>query len=150
MSTKMTRSEAEAFLSEVRVGVLSVNESGRGPLTVPIWYRYEAGGELWFLTEPGSRKGRLIAVGQRVSLCVQNEAAPYQYVSVEGPIRSIATADVEEHFRPLAQRYLGIEGGDAYVEFETADADTQESQIIVHVSPERWLTADYAKETMGL
>ena len=151
MSTKMTRNEAEVFLSEVRVGVLSVNEPGRGPLTVPVWYDYEVGGEVSFITEPGSRKGKLIAEGQRVSLCVQNEALPYRYVSVEGPIRSIASADVEKHFRPLAHRYLGVEGGDAYVEFnETADGAIEESQIIVRVLPERWLTADYSKESIGL
>ena len=34
----MTRTEREAFLAETRVGMLSVNEPGRGPLTVPVWY----------------------------------------------------------------------------------------------------------------
>lgn len=151
MSTTMTRDEAEAFLSEVRVGVLSIDEPGRGPLTVPVWYDYEAGGDVSFITEPGSRKGKLIAEGQRVSLCVQNEAPPYQYVSIEGPILSIATAELEKHVRPLAHRYLGVEGGDAYVAFnEPGEGAAEEPQIIVRVLPERWLTADYSKESIGL
>jgi len=151
MSTKMTRDAAKAFLSGVRVGVLSVNEPGRGPLTVPVWYGYEVGGEVSFITESGSRKGKLIVLGQRVSLCVQNEIPPYQYVSVEGPIRSIAAADVEEHLRPLARRYLGVEGGDAYVAFnETEGGVLTVPQVIVRMSPERWLTADYSNESIGL
>ncbi len=36
----MTRAEAEAFLAEPRVAVLSVTEPGRGPLASPLWYRY--------------------------------------------------------------------------------------------------------------
>ncbi len=151
MTTKMTRAEAEAFLAEVRIGILSVNESGRGPLCIPLWYGYEAGGDVWFVTERSSRKGKLISAGQRVSLCVQNETAPYRYVSVEGPIRSIAPADVEQHVRPLAHRYLGSEAGDRYIEFNGYDTGSNEtSEIVVRVPPERWLTADYSKEPTGL
>jgi hypothetical protein len=48
-----------------------------------------------------------------VSLCVQSEGRPDQYVSVEGPAE-LAEFDLAE--RPaLARRYLGPEGGDQYV-----------------------------------
>jgi nitroimidazol reductase NimA-like FMN-containing flavoprotein (pyridoxamine 5'-phosphate oxidase superfamily) len=149
MSSKMTRAEAEAFLAEVRVGVLSINEPGRGALTVPLWYAYEVGGELWFVTEKDSRKGKLLADGQRMSLCVQDETAPYRYVSVEGPIVSITTANTEEHMRPMARRYLGVEGGDRYIEAEPEDPDDPQG-LLVRVKPERWLSADYSKVEIGL
>jgi PPOX class probable F420-dependent enzyme len=149
MSTTMTRAEAEAFLAEVRIGVLSLNDPGRGALTVPLWYDYEIGGELWFVTERDSRKAKLLAEGQRVSLCVQDEAAPYRYVSVEGPIQSISPADTEQHMRPLARRYLGVEGGDRYVELDPDDPDDP-SSIVVRMRPERWLSADYSKVSIGL
>jgi nitroimidazol reductase NimA-like FMN-containing flavoprotein (pyridoxamine 5'-phosphate oxidase superfamily) len=87
MSLQMTREEREAFLADVHVGVLSIEEPGRGPLTVPIWYGYAPGGELWIVTERGSRKGRLLASAKRFSLCAQSEAPPYKYVSVEGASR---------------------------------------------------------------
>ena len=54
----MTRAEREGFLAEVRIGVLSIPEVGHGPLTAPVWYGYEPGGDLWFVTGRGSRKGR--------------------------------------------------------------------------------------------
>jgi hypothetical protein len=37
MSLAMTKQEREAFLAEVHVGVISIPEPGRGPLTVPVW-----------------------------------------------------------------------------------------------------------------
>jgi nitroimidazol reductase NimA-like FMN-containing flavoprotein (pyridoxamine 5'-phosphate oxidase superfamily) len=35
----MSAEQREAFLSEVHVAVLAVDEPGRGPLALPIWYQ---------------------------------------------------------------------------------------------------------------
>jgi nitroimidazol reductase NimA-like FMN-containing flavoprotein (pyridoxamine 5'-phosphate oxidase superfamily) len=143
-SYRMTEQERQAFLAGVHVGVLALDQPGRGPLTAPIWYGYEPGGEIWFVTERDSRKGKLLATGARVSLCAQTERAPYQYVSVEGPVTGIGQADVERDTRPLAHRYLGVERGDRYVE-TTGGAEGHAGSIRVSVRPERWLTVDYGK-----
>ena len=37
----MTRSEREAFLAAVHVGVISIERAGQAPLAVPIWYDYD-------------------------------------------------------------------------------------------------------------
>ena len=104
MSLTMTKEEREAFLAAVHVGVISVAEDGRGPLTVPIWYSYEPGGEVRVITARASRKGRLLERAGRFSLCAQTETPPYKYVSVEGPIVAIEAADLERDRRPLATR----------------------------------------------
>jgi PPOX class probable F420-dependent enzyme len=142
LSLSMSRADREAFLAGVHVGVLSIAEPGRGPLAVPIWYGYEPGGELWVLTGRDSRKGRLLAASPRVSLCVQTETPPYRYVSVEGPVVSVARADRERDARHLAHRYLGKELGDRYMEATAGEEDS----ILVRMRPERWLTVDYSKE----
>jgi PPOX class probable F420-dependent enzyme len=144
MDTTMTRAEREAFLAGVHVGVLSIPEPGRGPLTAPIWYGYEPGGELWLVTGRDSRKGRLLHPGVRVSFVAQTEDAPYRYVSVEGPVTSVAPSPGEADERRLAHRYLGREGGDAYLA-ATADRRAAEPNVIVRIRPERWLTVDYRK-----
>jgi PPOX class probable F420-dependent enzyme len=141
----MTKQEREAFLATVHVGVISIAEEGRGPLTVPIWYAYAPGKDLQIMTGRESRKGRLLARAGRFSLCVQTETPPYKYVSVEGPIVSTEAADVDRDLRPLARRYLGKEGGDRYVE-ETRNLPTHYEDVLVRMRPERWLTADYSKE----
>jgi len=145
LSLQMTKTEREAFLAAVHVGVISIAEPGRGPLTAPIWYAYEPGGELWIVTERDSRKGRLLAQVARFSLCAQSEQPPYKYVSVEGPITAIVPSDVERDGRTLAHRYLGREIGDRYIE-ATDSAESRSANIRVTLRPERWLTTDYAKQ----
>lgn len=145
MSLAMTKDEREAFLAGVHVGVISIPEPGRGPLTVPIWYGYEPGGELWVVTDRDSRKGRLLAEAKRISLVAQSEALPYQYVSVEGPVVAIEPSELERHTRPMARRYLGPEIGDRYVEQTNAER-TAGGSVVVRMRPERWLTVDYRKQ----
>lgn len=144
MQLSMTRAEREAFLAGVHVGVLSIPEPGRGPLAAPIWYGYEPGGEIWLVTGRDSRKGRLLAKGVRVGFVVQSEEAPYRYVSVEGPVTSLAPSPGEAEERRLAHRYLGKEMGDAYVA-STAARREAEPNILVRIRPERWLSVDYRK-----
>lgn len=143
-SLAMTRAEREAFLAGLHVGVISLADGARGPLTVPIWYGYEPGGELWFVTERDSRKGKLLVGLDRLSLCAQVETPPYKYVSVEGPITALEIADLERHQRVLAHRYLGKELGDRYVA-QSGDARDRDRSIVVRVRPERWLTVDYTR-----
>src|SRR5262249_7835670 len=111
----MTKEERENFLADLHMGVISIAEEGRGPLTVPIWYFYEPGGEIWFTTDRASRKGKLLERVGGFSLCAQPEPPPYKYVSVEGRIVAIEAADLERHRRPLAHRYLGLGVGDRYI-----------------------------------
>ena len=142
MSLAMTKEERESFLADVHVGVISVAEDGQGPLTVPIWYSYEPGGEVRVITARMSRKGQLLERAGRFTLCVQTETPPYKYVSVEGSIVAIEAADLERDRRPLARRYLGAVLGDRYIE-STRDAV---GNVLVRMRPERWLTVDYAKQ----
>ena len=136
--THMTQAEKETFLADLHVGVVSLARDGAGPLTVPIWYDYTAGGELWMLTGPESRKGKLMDVGTHISLCAQTEDAPYRYVSVEGAITSIEPATSAEGLA-MAIRYLGDEMGRAYS--ESSDGGS----VTVRMTPENWLAVDYNK-----
>jgi len=144
MELAMTRPEREAFLAGVHVGVLSIPEPGRGPLSAPIWYGYEPGGEIWLVTGRDSRKGRLLRAGVRVAFVAQSEQAPYRYVSVEGPVVSVAPSPGDGEERQLAHRYLGREAGDAYVA-STAARREAEPNVLARIRPERWLSVDYRK-----
>lgn len=147
MSLKMNREEREEFLAGLHVGIISIEEPGRGPLTAPIWYDYEPGGELWVITAESSRKGKLLTAGSRFSLCVQTETPPYKYVSVEGPITAIGPSDYAKDERPMAYRYLGPDFGEKYLEATGGEAArSEEVQLRVAMRPERWLTTDYAKQ----
>jgi hypothetical protein len=142
MSLAMTKDQREKFLAGLHVGVLAIPDGARGPLTAPIWYGYEPGGELWVITGESSRKGKLLHPGVRVSLVAQNETSPYMYVSVEGPVSSVEPVRDAERVRGLARRYLGERGGDAYVA-ATWSGYEKDPNVLVRIRPERWLTVDY-------
>ena len=142
MSLAMTRSEREAFLAGVHVGVLSIERSGKPPLTVPIWYDFDPAIGVWLITSRASEKGQALAKAGRFALCAQSEAPPlYQYVSVEGPVISVRPALLEEDRRPMARRYFGRELGDRYAE-TSANGDN----LVLTMRPERWRTVDYRKD----
>jgi PPOX class probable F420-dependent enzyme len=146
MALAMSRAEREAFLAGTHVAVVSIAEEGRGPLAVPVWYRYEPGGELRFATGPDSRKARLLARAGRASVCVQTETAPYLYVSVEGPT-TVEPVDFERDTREMALRYLGPKAGAAYMKAVYPNGTSDE--LIVRLRPTRWWSADFRKFPMG-
>jgi len=141
MSLAMTKDEREAFLADTHVAVVSVADGARAPLVVPVWYAYEPGGDLRFVTGGASRKARLIRKAARVSVCVQTETPPYRYVSIEGPA-VIGAPNHERDVRATALRYLGPQMGEVYLQ---ATAAERAGSILVTVKPERWLTVDYGK-----
>ena len=145
MSLAMSPAEREAFLADVHVAVVSIPESGRGGLVIPIWYDYAPGGPLWFVTDATSRKARLLERAGCLGLCAQTETPPYRYVSVEGTVRSIEPADLERDTRPLAHRYLGREMGDRYIEATRGEGGDVGS-VVVRIDLRRWLSVDYGKQ----
>ena len=145
-TTTMTKAEREAFLAETHVAVISVAENGRAPLTIPVWYDYEPGGTVRFVTDESSRKAALIRAAGRISLCVQTETVPYKYVSIEGPV-TIDTPDVERDGKGIAYKYLGKQLGDLYLAQVAAQRaeGVNNRPILVRLTPERWLSVDYTK-----
>jgi len=138
MSANMSRAEREEFLAGLHVGVLAVaSAGGAGPLAVPVWYTYQPGGTVNLSTGRETRKAVAVAAAGRFSLCVQDERPPYKYVSVEGPAVMAEATDAER--LELARRYLGIEGGDAYIA-----ANPGGSQVMIRMTPEHWLSRAYS------
>jgi hypothetical protein len=142
MSLAMSRTEREAFLAATHVGIVSVAEEGRGPLSAPVWYSYTPGGELRFATGEASRKARLLERVGRASVCVQTEAPPYLYVTVEGPT-TFGKVDFARDIREMALRYLGPRMGEAYLAATYPNGTT--SEVLVRLQPEHWRSVDYRK-----
>jgi nitroimidazol reductase NimA-like FMN-containing flavoprotein (pyridoxamine 5'-phosphate oxidase superfamily) len=142
MSAAMTHAEREAFLAEPRMAVLAVAMVGRAPLAVPVWYSYRPGGLVSIITGDGTRKAGLVRAAGRASLCVHSDELPYRYVSVEGPVVETEHPAAPDERLSLARRYLGIEGGDAYIAATTATAATMTT---FRLAPEHWLTQDQSR-----
>ncbi|MGX1369301.1 hypothetical protein RKD19_004660 [Streptomyces canus] len=135
----LTREQREQFLAEPHIAALAVDAGeGRGPLTVPIWYQYEPGGDLWIMTGADSRKHELIQAAGRFSLLVERVEPTIRYVSVEGPVLDTRPG-TRAHLQEISARYLPAEKVDGYVEFASKNHG---EQVIIKMRPERWVTAD--------
>jgi PPOX class probable F420-dependent enzyme len=134
-----SETERQEFLADKHVAVLSVAATeGRPPASVPIWYDYTPGGDIRIMTGASSRKARLIERAGAVTLVVQREEPPYQYVVVEGTVvetTNPAPTDLQES---IAIRYLGEEGGRAFV-----SSMEGVEEVLFTIRPDRWLSADF-------
>ncbi|OKK23364.1 pyridoxamine 5'-phosphate oxidase [Streptomyces sp. CB02488] len=136
----LTREEREQFLTEPHIAALAVTaiERDRSPLTVPIWYQYRPGGDVWIMTGLNSRKGKAIAAAGRFSLMVERVSPTVRYVSVEGPVVSTVPA-TREQLVEMASRYLAAEQVEGYVDFAWKEHG---EQVVIHLRPQHWLSSD--------
>ena len=135
-----SETERQEFLAARHVGVLSVAaHDGRPPSSVPIWYGYAPGGNILVNTGSSSRKAKLIERAGAVTLVVQLEEPPYQYVVIEGTVVETTTPTPPDVREAIAIRYLGEEGGRAFVQ----GMDSQQT-VLFTIRPDRWITADFS------
>ena len=133
----MTREEREAFLADAHVGILAIERPGRGPLALPIWYRY-VDGVVEIGMDGESQKARLLQASGRATLTVQTETPPYRYVCVEGPVTILN--EQRDGFE-MASRYLGPKRGRWYADNNPSTS----SSVVAQLVPESWSTMDFAK-----
>ncbi|WP_046322036.1 pyridoxamine 5'-phosphate oxidase family protein, partial [Mycobacterium sp. UM_Kg1] len=112
MPRKFTETESQQFLADKHIAVLSVaTTDGRPPASAPIWYDYTPGGDIVINTGVSTRKAKLIEQAGAVTLVVQREELPYQYVIVEGTVTDTVTPAQLPPREAIAVRYLGEEAG---------------------------------------
>jgi PPOX class probable F420-dependent enzyme len=137
-----SETERQEFLAAKHVGVLSVAaDDGRPPSSVPIWYGYAPGGNILVNTGASSRKAKLTERAGAVTLVVQLEEPPYQYVVVEGTVIETTTPTPLEVREAIAIRYLGEEGGRAFVR-----GMESKGTVLFTIRADRWLTADFSDD----
>ncbi|MBH0776614.1 pyridoxamine 5'-phosphate oxidase family protein [Nocardia bovistercoris] len=140
MPKPFTEAERQEFLAGTHVAVLSVAANdGRPPVAVPIWYDYTPGGDIRINTGSARRKARLIREAGAVTVTVQREELPYQYVIVEGTVVDAATPAPLDARVSIATRYLGPDGGRAFA--EGMDGNTS---VLFTIRPDRWISQDYS------
>jgi len=140
MPKPFTEAERQDFLAGKHVAVLSVAASdGRPPASVPIWYDYTPGGNILINTSASRRKAKLIEQAGAVTLTVQQEELPYQYVVVEGTIVEATKPGPAELREAIAIRYLGEDGGREFARsYDASDS------VVFTIRPDRWLSADFS------
>lgn len=111
----MNTAEAHAFLSYgTRTGKLAIVRKSGHPQVTPIWFVLD-GDDIVFMTHESSAKGQAIRRDNRVSMVVDEEAAPYSFVLVEGTVT--ISEDPKELIRwgtTIGGRYMGPDRAEEY------------------------------------
>lgn len=135
----LSKEERERFLAEPHIAALSVTAgTDRGPLTVPIWYQYEPGGEPWVLTGADSRKTQLIEAAGCFSLMVERTEPTVRYVAVDGAVSRIEPGTDDQHAE-LAHRYLPPDRAEKFLEYVRTELG---EYVAIYLRPQHWISAD--------
>jgi hypothetical protein len=135
----LSKDEREQFLAEPHVAALSVSAGDkRGPLTVPIWYQYQPGGDPWIHTGAGSRKHRLIETQGEFTLMVHRVEPTVRYVAVDGVVASIEPA-TDDQLVEMVKRYMPADKVEPYLEFARREHG---AGVVITMKPTHWLSSD--------
>src|SRR3954454_2838136 len=128
---RMTEQEWHAFVMDgTRTAkVATVRKDGR-PHVVPVWFVLD-GEDVLFTTGASSIKGQALRRDPYACLCVDDQAPPFSFVMIEGPIEF--STDLHELRRVatrIGRRYMGVERAD---EFGARNA--AEGELLVRLRP---------------
>lgn len=148
MPRRLTDQKQQQFLGETHIAVSSIpSDDERPPLTIPVWYGYQPGGDVTYYThrtDPPSRKLRLLGAGTPVSVCVQREELPYKYVTVEGTVVDVNDDPSVNQMLAIVRRHLPEEAAHAYVAGEAENPDI--ALVLFTIRPDRWSSFDFGVE----
>ena len=84
----MTEREINAFLSSTpaRPGTLATTRADGRSHVAPVWFVTDDNGDIIFNTGKDTVKGRDLARTHFAALCVQDDRAPYSFVTIEGEV----------------------------------------------------------------
>ncbi|MER5632805.1 PPOX class F420-dependent oxidoreductase [Streptomyces nitrosporeus] len=115
MAHHMTQEEWRAFLSEgTRTGKVATVRADGSPHIAPVWFLLD-GDDLVFNTGKETVKGRNLARDGRVSVCVDDDRAPFAFAVVQGHARLSEDLDeVRGWATRIASRYMGPEAAEEF------------------------------------
>ncbi|GHJ54752.1 PPOX class F420-dependent enzyme [Nonomuraea sp. TT08I-71] len=115
MAQRMSDEQWRAFVSAgTRTGKLATVRADGSPHVAPIWFVLD-GDDLIFNTGRSSVKGRNLVRDPRAALSVDEEHAPYAFVTVRGTVTiSEDPAESLPWSTRIAARYMGAERAEEY------------------------------------
>jgi PPOX class probable F420-dependent enzyme len=142
---EMSKKEIRKFLMQgTFTGKLATVKKDGSSHIVPIWFVLDGGkksggsrkvdDDIIFTTDGTSVKAKNIQRDNRVSICVDDQTAPFSFVIVYG-IGKIHHCKQSELFRfatKIAQRYMGKENAELY-----GKRNSTEGEVLVRIKPTR-------------
>ena len=113
-SQRMTSDEQRDLLEGRHLAVITTIGADGYPQSTPVWYMPD-GDSVGIIADTDSVKVRNIRRNPRISITIASEGRPYRYVVFKGDAE-LHTGGLDDYPDRMAERYLGKEGGAAYIE----------------------------------
>lgn len=113
----MTPEEVHAFLTAdpARPGILGTTRKDGRPHLAPVWFVVDADGSILFNTGSDTVKGRTLRRTGYAVLTVQDDRAPYSFVTVQGPVEIVEDLDeVRRWAAVIGGRYMGADRAEEF------------------------------------
>ena|SRR5436190_23974801 len=114
---RMSDDEVRQFLTgdPARPGILGTTRADGRAHVAPVWFTVEDDGTIVFTTGEDTVKGRNLRRTGWASLCVDDDAAPFSFVVLEGAATlSDDPVAVREWAARIGARYMGADRADEY------------------------------------
>jgi PPOX class probable F420-dependent enzyme len=136
---KLGPDDLRDLLDQPLVAVLATYRRDGGVLLSPVWHQWRDGG-FDVAVYASDIKLKHLRRDPRASIVVYEHEPPYRGIEVRGEAR-LVPGEALDAFHSMALRYLGPEGGPAYVESVSA-ADT----VLVRLEPGNVRGWDFADD----
>ena len=84
------------------------------PRVVPVWFHWN-GSEIVVAGPPDAPKLKVLKDGTKVALTIDSDTMPHKVLLIRGSVRTDIVDGMAPEYAASAHRYLGDEGGDAWV-----------------------------------
>src|ERR1700734_1645740 len=113
----MTNHEVNSFLASdpARPATLATTRADGRPHVAPVWFATDDNGDIVFNTGRDTVKGRNLARTLSAALCVQDDRAPYAFVTIEGTVViSEELKEVRRWAAIIGGRYMGLDRAEEF------------------------------------
>ncbi len=113
----MTPDEQSDLLEGSHLAIITTIGPDGYPQSTPVWYMPDGpdNQSVGIIADPDSIKVRNIRRNPRISITIASEGRPYRYIVFKGDAE-LHTSSFDDYPGRMAERYLGKEGGAAYIE----------------------------------
>ncbi|HLM16914.1 MAG TPA: PPOX class F420-dependent oxidoreductase [Acidimicrobiia bacterium] len=128
-----------AFLTALpaRPGILATTRSDGRPHVAPVWYAVDDDGTIVFNTGEATVKGRNLRRTGYAAMSVDDDAPPFSFVTVEGPVTIVQDLDDVRHWAGvIGGRYMGADRADEY-----GGRNGVPGELVVRLSPDKIVSA---------
>jgi PPOX class probable F420-dependent enzyme len=135
----MDDERVRAFLATLpaRPAILATTRADGRPHVAPIWYAVDDDGTIVFNTGEHTVKGRNLRRTGWAAMSVDDDAAPFSFVTVEGAVSiSEDLEDVRRWAGVIGGRYMGAGRADEY-----GERNGVPGELLVRLTPEKIVSA---------